>query len=160
MIRAIHPALFFVLALMTSGPCLLLAETPPPARAERPESIPTKDSGPLDAKQLTQLVRDSVVVVSFTGRNNQTVGLGSGFVISEDGLIATNLHVIGEARPILVQTADGQSFDVVEVHATDRTARPGDRADRAKSLAPLPLGRFGANSSKGSRSSRWAIRRG
>ena len=40
--------------------------------------------------------------------------------MSSDGLIATNLHVIGEARPISVELANKRKLQVTEVHASDR----------------------------------------
>lgn len=79
------------------------------------------DATPRTVEDLAELVRRSVVVVSFAGRDGKTKGLGSGFVIDSNGLIATNLHVIGEARPISVQTADGRTFQVRTVHATERS---------------------------------------
>ncbi len=36
--------------------------------------------------------------------------MGTGFVVG-DGLIATNLHVIGEGRPIMVQLPDGTKHE-------------------------------------------------
>lgn len=120
----------------------LQAAPPKPAQAERsPSKKITEDStSPLDVKKLTAMVRDSVVVVSFTGRNNKTIGLGSGFVISKDGLIATNLHVIGEARPVFVKTADGKKHAVKEIHATDRTLDLAILKIDAENLTPLRLG--------------------
>ncbi|MCA9071549.1 MAG: trypsin-like peptidase domain-containing protein, partial [Planctomycetaceae bacterium] len=118
------------------------ADSPEPARAERPkmkEKV-TDETQPLDVKKLTAMVRDSVVVVSFTGRNNKTIGLGSGFVISEDGLIATNMHVIGEARPVFVKMADGKRHAVTEIHATDRNLDLAILKIDAKNLKPLKLG--------------------
>src|SRR6516164_5185565 len=70
-----------------------------------------------NAERLIETARKSVVVITVTGRDGRQQGLGSGFVVSADGLIATNLHVIGEARPIAVQMADGKKYDVKEVHA-------------------------------------------
>jgi regulator of sirC expression with transglutaminase-like and TPR domain len=67
---------------------------------------------------LAEEVRASLVKITQEGRRG-TDGLGTGFVISEDGLIATNLHVIGEARRLLIETADGDVEEVTEVHATD-----------------------------------------
>ena len=43
------------------------------------------------------------------------------FVVAEDGLIATNYHVIGEGRPISVQFADGTKREVIEIRASDRS---------------------------------------
>lgn len=120
----------------------LQAEAPKPARAERPQSKEkiADATQPLDVEKLTAMVRDSVVVVSFTGRDNKTVGLGSGFVISEDGLVATNMHVIGEARPVFVKTADGKRHAVTEIHATDRNLDLAILKIDAKNLKPLALG--------------------
>src|SRR6266516_2949761 len=73
---------------------------------------------PKTVEELAKTARSSVVVVRTTGRDGKQHGLGSGFVVSKDGLIATNLHVIGEARPIEVQTADGKKYAVTVVHAS------------------------------------------
>src|SRR5215475_9291850 len=76
-----------------------------------------ESAAPLGVKELAAKVRPSIVVISFAGREGSQQGLGTGFVIDKSGLIATNLHVIGEARPISVQTADGKSLPVKAVHA-------------------------------------------
>ena len=55
---------------------------------------------------LTESARHSVVVVSHEGRDGKEGGVGSGFIVSSNGLIATSLHVIGEARPITVHLAN------------------------------------------------------
>ena len=58
---------------------------------------------------------------SFTSLGDgHPLGTGSGFLISEDGLIATNQHVIGTARPIRVELLDGSEFSVESIHAWDR----------------------------------------
>src|SRR5262245_61956125 len=75
---------------------------------------------PLSVKGLAAKVRDSIVVISFASGEGSQQGLGTGFVIDKGGLIATNLHVIGEARPISVQTAAGKTLTVKAVHASDR----------------------------------------
>lgn len=41
----------------------------------------------------------------------RTAGQGSGFVISPDGLIVTNFHVVGEARAVRVAMPDGTSAE-------------------------------------------------
>ena len=64
--------------------------------------------------------KPSVVVISLTGRDGERQGIGTGFIVSESGLVATNMHVVGEARPISVQLQDGTKLEVTAVHASDR----------------------------------------
>jgi regulator of sirC expression with transglutaminase-like and TPR domain len=91
-------------------------------------------------EQLAESVRKSVVVITVAGRDGKRQGLGSGFVVSADGLIATNLHVIGEGRAITVQTADGKSHEVTSIHASDRSLDLALIRVDAKGLTPLELG--------------------
>ena len=44
-------------------------------------------------------------------QERQQVGQGSGFIISEDGYILTNNHVVGGADKIVVTLQDGKKFD-------------------------------------------------
>src|SRR5581483_1192165 len=57
-------------------------------------------------EQITALARKSVVIITHAGRDGKRQGLGTGFLVGADGLIATNLHVIGEGRPITIETVD------------------------------------------------------
>src|SRR4051794_12473095 len=68
---------------------------------------------------ITAEAKPSIVTVTQIGRGGGQEALGTGFVVSKDGLIATNLHVIGNARRLQVQLSDGTMQDVTEVHATD-----------------------------------------
>jgi len=93
------------------------------------------------AAQLVERTSKSLVVVRFSGRDGRQQGLGAGFVVSADGLIATNLHVIGEARPVSVELADGRKFPVEAVHASDRRLDLALLRIRADNLPPaLKLG--------------------
>ena len=89
---------------------------------------------------LAERARKSVVVVSFSGRDGKQQGLGTGFVVSADGLIATNLHVIGEARPIDVQFSDGRAFAVTAIHATEKSMDLAVLKIDASDLPVLELG--------------------
>ncbi len=93
------------------------------------------------AEQLAKDAKESVAVILYSGRDGKQQGLGTGFVISEDGLIATNLQVIGEARPISVLLADGSKHEATVVQASDRKFDLAIvRIDAKKKLKPLPLG--------------------
>jgi len=111
---------------------ILLIPLLPFASAEEPK---TKS-----VEELAELVKPSLCVVTTKGREANREGLGTGFVISADGLIATNAHVIGEGRPIAVEFADGKKFDVVSVHAHDQKRDLAIIKIDAKGLKALPLG--------------------
>jgi serine protease Do len=117
----------------------LLLAIPVALRAADPK--PPADTRPVKTvEQLTEAVRKSVVVIQYTGRDGKRHGLGSGFIISPDGLIATNFHVIGEARPITIVLPDGTRKDVTVVHATDRNADLAVVKIDARDLPALDLG--------------------
>jgi regulator of sirC expression with transglutaminase-like and TPR domain len=90
-------------------------------------------------EDLAAMIRKSIVVVSVTGRDGKQQGLGSGFVVDE-GLIATNLHVIGEGRSFRVETADGKQHEVLGIHASDRKLDLAVIRVATKGLPLLPIG--------------------
>lgn len=101
---------------LTLAPRVFAQETTPPTE------LPAPALAPAGIEELTARVQPSVVIIRFAGRDGTPQGIGSGFVIREDGLIATNLHVIGEARPITVELLDGRQFPVNTIHAHARGA--------------------------------------
>lgn len=107
-----------------------------PARATEPATL----VAPPNVEALAAKLRPSVAIITTAGRDGRRLGVGTGFVVAADGLIATNLHVIGEARPIAVQLADGRKFDVVEVTAHDHHADLALIRIAATDLPALELG--------------------
>jgi serine protease Do len=92
-------------------------------------------------EQIAQEANESIAVILNAGRDGKQQGLGTGFVISADGLIATNFHVIGEARPVTVQLSDGSKHEATAVYASDRKLDLAIvKIDANKKLKPLPLG--------------------
>jgi serine protease Do len=89
-------------------------------------------------------VRPSLVTVMQDGRDGAERGIGSGFVVSADGLIATNLHVTGEGRPVRVRLVDGREPKVVAIHAWDRKLDLVILRVDAKDLQPLAIAPQGA----------------
>jgi S1-C subfamily serine protease len=94
------------------------------SHSDQPKIDPVNDGALLDAysqavTRAVELVAQSVVRIEVT-KTQQTfrgsregVGSGSGFVISPDGLVMTNSHVVHGATKIEVVLADGRRPDVM-----------------------------------------------
>jgi S1-C subfamily serine protease len=109
-----------------------------PGRTGAPR--PDPESNTVEA--LTASARESIVVVTQFGREQKEEGVGAGFVISEDGLVATSLHVIGEGRPIRVRLAGGRLVEATEVFASDRNLDSRDHSRRRRKTPAVASGRF------------------
>ena len=62
-----------------------------------------------------------------------STGVGSGIVLTGDGYILTNRHVVEGSQSLTVELADGRQFDATVVNESERPGpRPDqDRCDRA-----------------------------
>jgi len=67
------------------------------------------------------------------------MGQGTGFIISPDGYIVTNHHVVGEADRVRVKLADGREFDAETVGSDPQTEIALIKID-ASGLPALALG--------------------
>src|SRR5438270_6328625 len=101
---------------------------------------PKPETPPPSVEALAERIKQSVVVISHFDRDGKEDGVGAGFVVSSNGLIATSLHVIREGRPIKVQFAEGQSYEVTEIHAWDRKLDLAVVRVAATNLPVLALG--------------------
>lgn len=72
-------------------------------------------------------------------RTQKISGQGSGFIISKDGYIMSNNHVVGDAEKVVVKLLDGRSF-VAKVIGTDQHSDIAVLKIKAKGLTPLPFG--------------------
>lgn len=62
-----------------------------------------------------------VGIKSFDGKNSDSYSWGSGIVVSSDGYILTNTHVIDEGERATVQLYDGSTFDAELVAADSQS---------------------------------------
>lgn len=123
----------FLLAL--SLLCLVCGRT---LRGDEPMTGGAADE-PNWIRSRLQDASDSIVTITVEGRDGRQAGLGTGFVVDGQGLIATNFHVIGEARPIEVRFADGRELPVIEIYASDRMLDLAVIRVAAEQLKPLKL---------------------
>ena len=97
----------------------ILGSNPPPQVKEDP---------PMTAADVAAAVRDSVVEIktetvtsSGWGGTRVAEGAGSGVIISVEGIIVTNHHVISGAATITVRLADGREFEAGIIGTDPRT---------------------------------------
>lgn len=74
-----------------------------------------------DAAAVAERCQPSIVTLEVTDLAGRRTGSGTGFLISADGLVVTNNHVI-EAGPSHAIFADGTKRDVLGLVATDEAA--------------------------------------
>ncbi len=72
-----------------------------------------------DLRTLARQTRPAVYLVVLQDDDGKTIGSGTGFLISPDGLLVTNHHVIAEAKVIIAKAENGGLFPVRKVVATD-----------------------------------------
>jgi serine protease Do len=73
-------------------------------------------------------------------RSPEQQGVGSGFVISSDGYILTNNHVVDGANRIRIKLADGKEYDAKVVGRDPKTDLALLKAEGASNLHALQLG--------------------
>src|SRR5207248_1109839 len=76
-------------------------------------------SGQVSLSTAAVAKRVSPSVVAIQGKTDSGDVLGSGFIISKDGKVVTNLHVIRDVKAASVRLATGEVFDSISVLATD-----------------------------------------
>ena len=73
-------------------------------------------------------------------RTRRDVWSGSGFIVSEDGYVVTNNHVVADADQVDVEFQDGRRFDAVEVVGRDPQTDVALLRVEADDLTVLPIG--------------------
>ena len=79
------------------------------------ESPPSSES----LQKLVSDVKESIAIIRVSDRDGDQSGIGTGFVIDSDGLIATCMHVISEGREFSIELSTGRKLPVLRVEATD-----------------------------------------
>ena len=91
-----------------------------------------------DVAPLFQKQSNSIVLIAVSAKDGEK--LGTGFVISEDGLIATNYHVVNGAQKILVKFRNKKVYKKVDIFNLDEAKDIALIKIRAQGLRPVELG--------------------
>jgi S1-C subfamily serine protease len=118
------------------------------ASAQTSETSPANDQALLDAYSnaviaVTERVGPAVVRVETgpkAGRSGERGGLGSGIVISPDGFVLTNSHVVGSSKEIRLRDTEGVVTDARVLGVDPDTDLALLRADGARDLPYASLG--------------------
>ena len=101
---------------------------------------------PMSLSEINAAYADSSVCISVQATiqqgyyQYQTSGAGSGFIISEDGYIVTNYHVIDGATAIKVTLNNGESYDAKLVGGEELNDVAVLKIDGISGLKPVVLG--------------------
>ncbi|HEY6780064.1 MAG TPA: trypsin-like peptidase domain-containing protein, partial [Thermoleophilaceae bacterium] len=115
------------------------------------QSVSDDDGSALSADEIYARSKDSVAFITArvtspgaadpTGQPSEGVATGSGFVVSRDGYIATNAHVVEGATSVKVKIGDGGELDAQVIGrdtSTDVALLKVDAGGQA--LTPLAFG--------------------
>jgi hypothetical protein len=74
----------------------------------------------LDAETLYKRASPAVVIIEAAGSDGKPAKAGSGLLVSADGKLLTNYHVISHSKQATVRLANGDAYDLIEVIAVDK----------------------------------------
>ena len=106
------------------------------------DSLGNMSTGSVYAKnvQAVVLIKCSVTGPSYFGQSATGTSTGSGFIITEDGYVVTNYHVVEGASKILVNTHGGEEFPAVLVGQDKTNDVAVLKMEDAKDLPHVTMG--------------------
>jgi S1-C subfamily serine protease len=107
-----------------------------------PAAAVTTPEGSMDVQAILQDVQGSVVTIETSGFEQGALfgGAGTGVVLSDDGLVLTNAHVLEGSNDISVRMYDGSTHDASLVGSTGSSDLAMIRIDGVDDLSPATLG--------------------
>jgi putative serine protease PepD len=112
--------------------------------AEDDDGAPLAVSGAAsDLQAVLRQVQDSVVTIHTSGYAQGSVfeGAGTGVVLSDDGLVLTNAHVVADSDDISVRLFDGSQHDASLVGSASDSDLAVIKVEGAAPLHPATLGK-------------------
>ena len=96
-----------------------------------------------DVSDVVKRSSDAVVLIVISNSAGEETALGSGFLVSADGEIVTNYHVIKDAHSAIVKLSNGAFFPVSGVLASDGDKDLAIIKVKGKNLPFLSIGELG-----------------
>src|SRR5581483_1827696 len=78
-----------------------------------------KKAKPLSAAEVFKRTNPAIVAIDCYGDDNVRAGTATGFLVSSNGKIVTNYHVISSCQNVKVRLANGDIYDTADVLETD-----------------------------------------
>ncbi|HYH82708.1 MAG TPA: S1C family serine protease, partial [Longimicrobium sp.] len=113
----------------------VMPAVPAAAQQLQPASLPA-----VTPRQIAANAHAALLMVHALGSRGDTIGVGTGFVVSADGLFVTNYHVIEEAQRLVVSLLEGGKYDQVQFVASDPASDLALMRIPATGLRPLKMG--------------------
>jgi S1-C subfamily serine protease len=105
------------------------------------QNAPSTNKGRhLDIPAISREANGAIVSIVMSDKNSHPIALGSGFLISKDGHVVTNYHVIKNGSSALVKLPNGTFFAVDGVLASDKTRDVAIIQAHGIDFRRLPLG--------------------
>ncbi len=135
---------FLSLAFIVSGVASAQGVPPgltPVEGAFKPIS-PSKQSAPArkDIPAIAKSANGSIVSIVMSDKDGKALGQGSGFLVSTDGLLVTNYHVIAEGVSAIAKLPDGAFYLIDGVVASDKSRDVAILKAHGHNFRPLSLG--------------------
>lgn len=93
-----------------------------------------------DIPGIAKAAKGGVVSITMSDKDGHPIAQGSGFVVSKDGRIVTNYHVIANGSSAIVKMPDGAFFVVDGVLASDKDRDIAIIKARGENFHTIPLG--------------------
>jgi S1-C subfamily serine protease len=100
---------------------------------------PAQEPDRMDLEKLATSVVPCVFLIEVFDGSGTSIGKGTGFSVSADGLVATNRHVIEDGLTYSLVTSQGAKFDKAEVVVSDPDTDLALLKIEARELPYLPL---------------------
>jgi len=84
------------------------------------QSAPTIKPQGKDIPTIAKAASGSIVSIVMSDKDGKPIAQGTGFIVSKDGLVVTNYHVIAEGNSAVVKLPDGAFYAVDGVLAFDK----------------------------------------